>query len=346
MKGINMMKKNATNRLFCLLVLLCALPCLNCVSQNEYVRMRRTLGMEIIDLRQRKDKNKKKLVELKNEVKDLKKSIAKNAKTYAALQTKCSANENKLKAQIKALTRERKRHLTEISKCGNMLKGSGKKLFDLQSELGKKEEELKKKQEEFEKNQKMLTAKLKQQQDALKAQQDKLKATIAKAERLESQVRQLQQIYTDLQKKLEGLVKAGKLRIEMVKGLLVLQLPEKILFASGSASVKREGKSAISNVTQILKDMKYRWQVVGHTDSRGAARSNWRLSSRRALSVLFVMLKAGMPATQISVAGFGQYQPKASNDTAADRATNRRTELILVPDLSEIFKSVGVQAKP
>jgi len=50
------------------------------------------------------------------------------------------------------------------------------------------------------------------------------------------------------------------------------------------------------------------------------------------------MLKKGMPASQVSFAGFGQFQPKAPNDTKENKALNRRTELILIPDLSELFK--------
>ncbi len=134
----------------------------------------------------------------------------------------------------------------------------------------------------------------------------------------------------------QAMVDAGKLRVKMVRGLLVLQLAEKILFSSGQYAVKREGKAAIAEVAKILAPMKRRWQVVGHTDSKGRPSVNWRLSVLRALAVLNVMLKNGMPPEYISAAGFGQYQPVAPNDTPEHRALNRRTEIILLPNLQEL----------
>ena len=157
------------------------------------------------------------------------------------------------------------------------------------------------------------------------------------------QIQKLQQLaakrkatFDRLKASFQAMVDAGKLRVKMVKGMLVVQLAEKILFSSGQYSVKREGKSAIAEVTKILSPMKRRWQVVGHTDSKGRPSVNWRLSILRALAVLKVMLKNGMPPEYISAAGFGQYQPTASNDTPENRSRNRRTELILVPNLQEL----------
>ena len=133
-----------------------------------------------------------------------------------------------------------------------------------------------------------------------------------------------------------SMVAAGKLRVKMVEGMLVLQLAEKILFATGRWDLKREGKEAISQVAQILKGMNRRWQVAGHTDTVGRPAYNWRLSTRRALAVLKEMLKHGMPPKLVSAAGFGQYQPTAKNDTRDNKALNRRTEIMLVPDLREL----------
>ena len=59
---------------------------------------------------------------------------------------------------------------------------------------------------------------------------------------------------------------------------------------------------------------------------------------RRALGVLFVMLKSGMPEKSITAAGFGQYHPVAPNDTKENKARNRRTEIVLVPNLQELQK--------
>ena len=321
-----------------LLIFIYAILLSGCVAKTEHLRMKRALGMEIIELRQRKLKSRKELDNLRNEVTQLQTKLGDASKKYKKQKSHYEALNLKLKGKIKLINDEKKRLGKDLSKAQAMLKGRGKKLFELQAELTKKQAEFAKKQQEFDQTSKALTEKLKTQQAALAKKQKELKVTLAKAQRLEKQVKKLKATFDDLTNRLKSLVQAGKLKIQMNHGLLTLQLPEKILFSSGSSRVKREGKRAIADVTDILKTMKYRWQVVGHTDSVGRERSNWRLSSRRALAVLFVMLKKGMPASQVSFAGFGQFQPKAPNDTKENKALNRRTELILIPDLSELFK--------
>jgi len=166
----------------------------------------------------------------------------------------------------------------------------------------------------------------------------KLRQALLQVQRLQAIAAKRKALFDKLRLSFQAMVKAGKLRVSMVRGQLVVQLAEKILFSSGSSTLKREGKEAVADVTRILKDMKRRWQVAGHTDSKGSANGNWRLSSYRAMAVLKVMLKEGMPPPMISAAGFGQYQPAkgGDNETSEGRALNRRTELILIPDLREL----------
>ena len=315
-----------------------------CVTSGEYQRMKAALGQEIIELRQLRKDNGKELQKLrakfKNDFVVMQKKLSTTKKNYDNLKMQCSKEKATLNSKLKVLLSEQKRKAGEIDRCGKMLKGRGKKLFDLQDELSKKQAEFEKKQAEFEKKSSLLNEALAKKEKELKDKQDLLKTSIARAERLEKQVKKLRKIFDELNEKLKALVSAGKLKIQMVKGQLELQLPEKILFASGSSTVKSAGKKAITSVASILQTMNHRWQVVGHTDSVGNARMNWRLSARRATSVLFVMIKAGMPPAQMSLAGHGQYQPKAPNDTAENKSLNRRTEIVLVPDLSEIFASV------
>lgn len=164
----------------------------------------------------------------------------------------------------------------------------------------------------------------------------KLQSAITQIERLQQLARERKALFDRLRASLQSMVDAGKLSVRMRHGLMVLQLSENILFDSGQSQVKRDGRLAIEQVTQLLKNTKRRWQVSGHTDDRGDVNFNWRLSVQRALSVQTVMLKAGMPPDMISVAGFGQYQPVVDNDSAENRALNRRTEIVLLPNLEEL----------
>jgi chemotaxis protein MotB len=164
----------------------------------------------------------------------------------------------------------------------------------------------------------------------------KLQGALKKIEQLEEIANRRKALFERLRGSFKAMTDAGKLKVSMKRGMLVVQLEEKILFASGQSNVKREGSEAIAQLTEILKGMKRRWQVAGHTDSSGGARINWNLSVQRALAVLQVMLKNGMPPELISAAGFGQYQPEVAENTKEDKAKNRRTEVVLVPNLEEL----------
>lgn len=135
------------------------------------------------------------------------------------------------------------------------------------------------------------------------------------------------------------LIDAGTLKVTLSEGRMVLQLPTDILFDSGSARLSRAGKDAITEVTQILKEVpERRYQVEGHTDNvpihNPQYRNNWDLAAARGLGVVGAMVEAGLDRSLVSAASYGEYHPVASNDTPEGRRLNRRIEIIVVPDLS------------
>jgi chemotaxis protein MotB len=142
-----------------------------------------------------------------------------------------------------------------------------------------------------------------------------------------------------LMAKFKGLIDAGKLRVKMVDGRMVLVLPTDILFDSGSAKLATEGKQAIAEVAAVLATMAdKRFQVEGHTDNvpirTAQYPSNWELSQARALVVVKAMTEAGVKGAALSAAGYGEHHPTAPNDTEKGKAENRRIEIVVVPDLS------------
>jgi chemotaxis protein MotB len=140
--------------------------------------------------------------------------------------------------------------------------------------------------------------------------------------------------------KFKGLIDAGKLKVRMSEGRMVVELATDILFPSGSAALSREGESAIAEVAKLLQSIPDRkFQIEGHTDNvpiRGKYRSNWELASARALTVLQTMLATGMPTDRISAASYGESKPARPNDSPENRAANRRIEIAVVPDLSTL----------
>ncbi len=149
------------------------------------------------------------------------------------------------------------------------------------------------------------------------------------------------QVYKDLFAKLKAMIDAGTIQVEFRKGRLVVKLSNAILFDSGRTDLKEEGQAAISSLIPALKSVgKREFLVAGHTDNvpikTARFKSNWELSTARAVTVVKHMVEHGYPATQLGAAGFGEFDPIADNSTEEGRAQNRRIEIILMPNLGEI----------
>ena len=149
------------------------------------------------------------------------------------------------------------------------------------------------------------------------------------------------QEFKSLLARFRSLIDAGKLKVKIIDGRMVVVLATDILFSSGSASLSKDGKSAIAEVAQVLKTIPQRaFQVEGHTDtvpiSTSQYPSNWELAAARAITVLKAMVDAGLPAERVSAASFGETRPVGTNETQEGKAQNRRIEIIIVPDLSTL----------
>ncbi|MFM2160904.1 MAG: hypothetical protein RLZZ383_416 [Pseudomonadota bacterium] len=149
------------------------------------------------------------------------------------------------------------------------------------------------------------------------------------------------QQFRDLVERFRSLIDAGTLQVRMDGGRMVLVLATDVLFAPGSADLSAAGKIALADVAAILGPMSdRRFQVAGHTDGTpiNTARypSNWFLASARAINVVEHLLASGMSRPQVSAASYGDALPVADNATPEGRAMNRRIEIVVVPDLSQL----------
>ena len=137
------------------------------------------------------------------------------------------------------------------------------------------------------------------------------------------------------------LTDAGKLQVEIRENRMIVRLGDKILFDPGKTDLKPEGKEALTQVTTVLKELQNRnFQIAGHTDNApmksAKFRSNWDLSTARAVEVLNYMVGAGMEPKRVSAAGYADTSPVATNDTPENKAKNRRIEITLVPNLDDL----------
>lgn len=113
---------------------------------------------------------------------------------------------------------------------------------------------------------------------------------------------------------------------------LVVNMPQDLLFATDSASVRPDLRSDLGTVaSSLLKYPNSRIEVIGHTDNSGTAAYNQDLSQRRAASVAAVLRESGVPGARIAAYGRGEDQPVASNLTPEGRSQNRRVEIIIRP---------------
>lgn len=157
---------------------------------------------------------------------------------------------------------------------------------------------------------------------------------------LEDKLNKVRSVIAKVRSSLKSMSDAGKLQVKLDRGFLIIALQGDILFDSGKAKLKDGAKPVLLELAGVLKLMPKRlFQVAGHTDSTGKDDRNWQLSMARAWSVVNFLLKEGaVPPKSLSVGGYGSYQPTANNEEDAGRATNRRVEFLLVPNLTELFK--------
>ena len=119
------------------------------------------------------------------------------------------------------------------------------------------------------------------------------------------------------------------------EGTITVTLPNSILFDSGQASLKKEASKQLDSIYSVLKS-KYSGRqidVVGHTDSDPIQKSdwkdNWELSAQRSLTVTRYLVSKGIPEKQIREIGCGESRPVVANNSAANKAKNRRVEIVV-----------------
>ena len=134
------------------------------------------------------------------------------------------------------------------------------------------------------------------------------------------------------------------INIKVDKGVVYVDISDKLLFATGKYDVTSKAKEVLGKVAKVLKaqpDIEF--MVEGHTDSRpyhrGVLLDNWDLSVKRATAVVRILQnKYGLEPAKMAAAGRGEYVPVATNSTEEGRAQNRRTRIVILPQLDQFFK--------
>ena len=193
-------------------------------------------------------------------------------------------------------------------------------------------------------------AEMRQKIDELETENRELQVAV-ESERIARQARiaQMQSTYNELVDKMEAEIERGEITISELQGKLTVNMVEKILFPSGSATIKDAGLKVLEKVGDIVKDVENKdIQVEGHTDNvpissrlKDRFPSNWELSTARAATVVRFLRDLGIPGERLAAVGYGPFQPVASNDDSEGRAQNRRIQIVLVPCQNRIEKSMN-----
>lgn len=175
---------------------------------------------------------------------------------------------------------------------------------------------------------------LKQILDDAQARLDELRRQKAAAEERATTFKQLVQ-------RLHSMIDAGQLKVGIRDGRMIIAMPNDVLFDSGRTEIKPVGQRALGEVAQVLSSIHGRdFLVAGHTDDvpihTERFPSNWELSTARAVVVTKFLIAHSMPPEVLAAAGYGEFDPVAKNDSDEHRALNRRTEIVLQPNLSEL----------
>ncbi|MDE3188314.1 MAG: OmpA family protein [Acidobacteriota bacterium] len=156
----------------------------------------------------------------------------------------------------------------------------------------------------------------------------------------------LNQMHRELQQTLSNQIARHTVSIQMGRYGLVISLREAGFFPSGSATPRPETLGTLRLIARSLGRTPYDVRVEGHTDNipihNAEFDSNWELSSARATRIARMLLGLhAIPPDRISAAGYAEFHPVASNQTADGRAENRRVDLVVMPRSQINFAAPG-----
>jgi chemotaxis protein MotB len=169
------------------------------------------------------------------------------------------------------------------------------------------------------------------------------RSDVQKIEQLSQQLEELSRTKSILEDRLSQEIKDKQVRLQMMEKGLVITFVADVLFDSGKAKIRQEAYPVLDKVAVVLKENipELNVGIEGHTDNQpikfSGWKSNWELSTARALSILHYLADdKGITPERLSAVGYGEYKPVASNDSRDGRQLNRRVEVVIFPQLTKV----------
>ena len=259
----------------------------------------------------------------------------------------------KFKEQVGQVAQEKSAHAAtkqDLNDCAGSLKVDEKKIADLQAELAADQDQisfLKQNNNQALKQLENLSVISSSQAESIKKSMENMGVKDNMIFSLQASLAQRDSLNMALVLNLKGAI--GNLddkdiNIKVDKGVVYIDISDKMLFKSGSYNITEKASEVLGKVAKVLKNQKdIEFMVEGHTDNvpfrRGDLIDNWDLSVKRATAVVRVLQdKYDLNPAKMTAAGRSEFQPLNSNETEEGKAANRRTRIVILPQLDQFFK--------
>lgn len=288
--------------------------------------------------------------------------------TFSCVSKKKYAEMETLKNNVQQMLEDKNRELAEMeaqkNKAEELLKDCNDRverlrqdstvLRDQKSNLGSELDDLKATCAQLNDNYQQLKSQSSRKMQDLVDQLERLQQDLAQRERrlneVEASLHKRDSTINAIEKRLAAALLGFKdkgLTVEVRDGKVYVSLSNKLLFASGSTKIDKEGQRALRDLANVLKEHDdITIMVEGHTDdvpvsNLGDIKDNWDLSVMRSTEVVRIIVDEGVDPKRIIPAGRGEYIPKVEGDSKEARASNRRTEIVISPKLDELFNLIN-----
>lgn len=170
------------------------------------------------------------------------------------------------------------------------------------------------------------------------------RSDIEKISSLKSELNEMERAKKELEGRLSQEIADKQVKVEMLEKGLVITFVAEVLFDSGKADLKVTSFEQLAKVAGVVQTVvpDLGIGIEGHTDNepikRSGWKSNWELSSARALSVLHFLVEKDVSPGRLAAIGYGEYRPVTDNGSVAGRQKNRRVEIIIMPRSSKTEK--------
>jgi chemotaxis protein MotB len=317
---------------------------ISCVSGKKFSSLQDTSKQFMNE----RDAFKTDNIGLEMENKELKAKLAALEKQVGSAEHDIAAAQNERDKAVDDYNRISLKYTELQNSQEDLIKGNVKETQKLLTQLQEAQANLQKKEDLL----RQLSANLdtkKASLDELTFELEKRNARLAELERiLDAQKKIVQDLKSKVSEALLGFENNG-LTVTMKNGKVYVSLDEKLLFKTASWDIDANGKNALKKLAGVLeKNPDIQVTIEGHTDNvpynpgNSQLKDNWDLSVKRATTVIRVLLDGSrIDAKRLTAAGRSQYLPVDDRNTDVARQKNRRTEIVLTPDLTELYNLIN-----